>query len=192
MDQATAIEQVRERYARGGVPLEEFRRLVGTLMVTTDPAECEALLRQLPPAPAREYESSQTASGSDSRRDGGHHIMALFGQVDRRGNLWDLGPETQVTAAFGEVNLDIRMARLTPGENVLRLNAVFGEINVVVPEGLLVRINSQARFGEVNMPGHQVSGSITGDSTTLGTVKTGSSLYIEAVATFGEVNITTR
>ena len=191
MDQATAIENLRERYARGGVPLEEFRRLMGTLMVTTDPAECQAILDQLPPEPTQAVDFPMARRESVTHVPG-HRITAMFGQVDRRGDLWDLGPETEVSAAFGEVNLDVRMAKLADGENILRLHALFGEVNVIVPQGLRVYVDSQARFGEVNVPGHSIGGITMHDSFSLGNTETGSYLRIEAVATFGEVNILVR
>lgn len=191
MDQATAIEALRERYARGGVPLEEFRRLMGTLMVTTDPAECQAILDQLPPEPVQTLDYP-VARRVPSTRGTGHRIVAMFGQVDRSGDLWELGPETEAVAAFGEVNLDLRMARLTEGENLLRVHAVFGEVKVIVPQGLRVYVDSQARFGEVSVPGHSVGGITTRDSFALGDAETGSYLRIEAVATFGEVSILVR
>lgn len=192
MDQETAIEALRERYARGGVPLEEFRRLMGLLMVTTDPAECQALLDQLPPEPAR-------ATGlSTARADGpyvgagrGQRISAFFGEVDRSGDLWELGPETTVNATFGEVRVDVRMAKLTDGENVLHLNALFGEIVVTVPEGLRIVVHSQARFGEVATPGHRAAGMAQNNSFTLGDAGASSYLRIEAKATFGEIVIRT-
>ena len=139
MDQETAVEELRERYARGGVPIEEFRRLMGLLMVTTDPAECQAILDQLPPEPARSARASSFRSeGSPSAGSRAKKISAFFGEVDRSGDLWELGPETTVNATFGEVRVDVRMAKLTEGENVLYLNALFGEIVVTVPEGLRV------------------------------------------------------
>lgn len=192
MDQATAIEALRERYARGGVPLEEFRRLMGTLMVTTDPVECQALLDQLPPESAHAVDFPAIRRDVPVTRAPSHRITAMFGQVDRRGDLWDLGPETEVTAAFGEVNLDLRMARLTDGENILRLHALFGEINVIVPQGLRMFVDSQARFGEVNVPGHSIGGITMHDAFAIGSAETSSYLRIEAVATFGEVNILVR
>jgi hypothetical protein len=187
MDQATAIEELRERYARGGLPLDEFRRLMGTLMVTTDPAECQAILDQLPPEPARD--SALVAARRVSSGGRQHRIVAWFGEVDRSGALWDLGPEMEVSAIFGEVRLDVRMAKLTPGENVLRLNALFGEIRVVVPEGMRIHIDSNARFGEVKVPGHTVGGIAASDTFTLGGAETASYLRIEATASFGEVKI---
>ncbi len=186
MDQATAIEELRERYARGGLPLDEFRRLMGTLMVTTDPAECQAILDSLPPEPARDPALPAAWSAPSGAR---HRIAAWFGEVDRSGALWDLGPEAEASAIFGEVRLDVRMAKLTPGENVLRLNALFGEIRVVVPKGLRIYIDSNARFGEVQVPGHHsVGGIAASDRFTLGT-ETPSYLRIEATANFGEIQI---
>lgn len=191
MDQATAIEELRERYARGGLPLDEFRQLMGTLMITTDPAECQAILDRLPPEPAGAV-SVPLARREPARRGGGQHISAWFGSVDRSGDLWELGPETEVSAVFGEVRLDVRMARLVEGENILRVSALFGEVLVIVPEGLRVYVESQARFGEVSVPGHTIGGIALRDNFSLGTMNTGSYLRIEATATFGEVNITAR
>ncbi len=192
MDQAMAMEELRERYARGGVPLEEFRRLMGVLMVTTDPAECEALLAQLPPEPAHDPSGplARPVRPADSSRT--HHITAFFGSVDRRGSLWELGPETQASAVFGEIKLDVRMARLTRGENILRLHALFGSITVVVPQGLRIFVDGTAYFGDVAVPGHSVSGIVTHDAYTLGEDSSGSYLRIEAVATFGAIAVKAR
>jgi predicted membrane protein len=121
----------------------------------------------------------------------GHVISAFFGSVDRSGSLWELGPETQVNATFGEVRLDIRMARLTEGENLLRLNALFGEIDVLVPRGLRILIESNAAFGEVSVPGHSVAGITAHEAFALGEAESASYLRIKANASFGEVKIRT-
>ncbi len=169
MDQETAIEVLRERYARGGLPLEEFRRMMGTLMVTADPAECQAIIDQLPPEPGRDpalpaIRRSQPTSSTANKKI--HRFSAFFGEVDRSGVLWELGPETHVSATFGEARIDVRMAKL---------------------------IESSARFGEVSVPGHSVGGIAAGDEFTIGNANGdgGSYLRIEAVANFGEVRILT-
>jgi cell wall-active antibiotic response 4TMS protein YvqF len=192
MDQQTAMEDLRERYARGGLPLDEFRRLMGLLMVTTDPAECQAILDQLPPEPERHVSAPLSGSGplADNRRI--HRLSAFFGQVDRTGSLWELGPETQINATFGEAKVDVRMARLSDGENILRLNALFGEIKVIVPQGLRVYMESSARFGQVTAPGHSIGGITMRDEFALGRSETSSYLRIEAIATFGEIKVIAR
>ena len=199
IDQDTAMDELRERYAHGGLPIEEFRRLIGALMVTTDPHECQAILDELPPDPHLRRAVAVSANrqvGATRRTKGaGRSITAFFGEVDRSRALWELGPETDVTAMFGEVRLDVRMARMAEGESVLRLHALFGEISVIVPEGMEVIIDSSARFGEVSVPGHDVAGILTSDSFELGPVTTvaerhaNRTLRIEATATFGEVKI---
>lgn len=196
MDHETALEELRERYARGGLPLEEFRRLMGTLMVTTDPTERAAILAQLPPEPPHMIAEMPATRIRTTRpaTSGGkvHRVSAFFGEVDRSGSLWELGPETHVSATFGSAKVDVRMARLTEGENVLRVTALFGEVTVIVPEGLRVYVDSSARFGEVAVPGHHVGGITGQDSFTLGSADAGSWLRIEATATFGEVSIKAR
>lgn len=197
MDQQTAMEELRERYARGGLPLDEFRRVMGQLMVTTDPAECRAILGTLPPEPDQPRAVSAPLPSSsrplESPRGGrAHRISAFFGEADRTGALWELGPETLVSATCGEVRLDVRMARLSEGENILRLNALFGEIKVIVPQGLRVYMEGSARFGEVSAPGHSIGGITMRDEFTLGEADAGSYLRIEATATFGEIKVIAR
>ena len=198
MDQQSAMEELRERYARGGLPLDEFRRVMGQLMVTTDPAECQAILDALPAEPEQPravsapLPATSRPLATSSRPGRAHHISALFGEADRTGALWDLGPETLVSATCGEVRLDVRMARLSEGENILRLNALFGAIKVIVPAGLRVYMDGSARFGEVKAPGHSIGGITMRDEFTLGVADTASYLRIEATATFGEIKVITR
>ncbi len=196
IDQETAMEELRERYAHGSITIEEFQRVMGLLMVTTNPTELQAILDHLPPDPtARRAVSLARSSGdanagsSSARR--GRTISAFFGEIDRSHHLWELGPETTVNATFGEVRLDVRMARMSEGEHLLRLNATFGEITVIVPRGMRITVESTARFGEVNAPGHEVSGIATRDEMTLGAGSRGITLRIEAVVTFGEITIRT-
>lgn len=193
IDQETAIEELRERYAHGGLPLEEFRQLMGKLMVTRDPVECQAILQSLPAEPDYELPTSarRSARPEAQRASRGHTISAFFGSVDRSGALWELGPETEVNATFGEVRLDIRMARLTEGENVLILHARFGEISVLVPRGLRIQVESNVTFGEVSVPGHSVGGITGHEEFMVGEEQSTSSLRIIATATFGEVEIRT-
>src|SRR5215472_2660128 len=187
MDQETAIEILRERYARGGLPLEEFRRLMSHLMVTTDPIECQAILDELPPEPAHEDDRMTLRRVEPTRSSArkAHRISAFFGEVDRGGVLWELGPETHVSATFGEAKIDVRMAKLVEGENILRLSALFGEISVIVPQGLQVFIEGSARFGEVSVPGHTIAGITASEEFSIGSERGNSYLRIEAVANFG-------
>jgi predicted membrane protein len=208
MDQETAIEMLRERYAHGGLPLEEFRRLMGKLLVTTDPAECQALLDDLPPAPPmppaeepaaqrtlarRETDTWQRQAGEAPASQNVHHIMAMFGSINRSDVLWDLGPELQATALFGEVKLDVRMARLVEGENVLRVHAIFGEVKLTIPEGMDVTIHSTAQFGDVSTPRQWGRwGEMGGRAPATSAQSTaGRRLRIYATATFGQVSIRT-
>jgi len=196
IDQEMAMEELRERYAHGTIDIEEFQRLIGLVMVTTDPRELQAIIDQAPPDPAAHRAVVASRSGglaaSASARRAARPINAFFGEVDRSRHFWELGAETEVNATFGEVNLDIRMARMSEGPHVLRLNALFGEINVTVPRGMYVTVDSTARFGEVNAPGHEIGGILARDELSLGAEGAGGiSLHIEATATFGEINIRT-
>ncbi len=193
IDQEMAMEELRERYAHGTIDIDEFQRLISLVMVTTDPRELQAIIDQAPPDPAahRAVVASRSGGLGASARRAVRPINAFFGEVDRSRHFWDLGEETEVNATFGEVRLDIRMARMSEGEHLLRLHALFGEITVIVPEGMRILVDSTARFGEVNVPGHSVEGISARDELTFGAGSGGISLRIEATATFGEVTIRT-
>ena len=197
IDQETAMEELRERYAHGSITIEEFQRVMGLLMVTTNPVELQAILDQLPPDPMARHavslarSSGDANAGSSSARHG-RTISAFFGEIDRSHHLWELGPETTVNATFGEVNLDVRMARMSEGEHLLRLNATFGEITVIVPRGMRITVESAARFGQVNVPGYEVAGIVSREDFNIGADNGGGiALRIEATATFGEITIRT-
>src|SRR5579863_8748674 len=82
IDQETAMEELRERYAHGSIAIEEFQRLMGLVMVTTDPRELQAIIDQLPPDPAahRAVVVSRSANpmSAPSARRASRPINAFF------------------------------------------------------------------------------------------------------------------
>src|SRR5579863_4298536 len=88
IDQETAMEELRERYAHGSITIEEFQRLMGLLMVTTNPVELQAILDHLPPDPTAlravslARSSGAASAGSSSPARHGRTISAFFGEVD--------------------------------------------------------------------------------------------------------------
>jgi predicted membrane protein len=83
--------------------------------------------------------------------DGPNKISAatLFGGVERRVNMSNFAGGT-VTATFGGVELDFRSADIEGDEAVLYVEAVFGGIELVVPERWTVIYEGQSIFGGYN------------------------------------------
>ncbi|MGH2365343.1 MAG: hypothetical protein ACRDHX_11935 [Chloroflexota bacterium] len=78
-------------------------------------------------------------------------LLALFGSVKRRGRMV-VPPELHLTAAFGELKLDLRDA-LFPEKHVLLVaNSLCASLEVLLPEGVSVVDHSVAAFAS-----HQVT-----------------------------------
>lgn len=82
----------------------------------------------------------------------------------------------QITAVFGGATCDLRGA-VIDGDSVINAVAVFGGIDIFVPEGVNVKVNSNSLFGGVDNPNHK---STVADSPTV---------YIDAVCLFGGIDI---
>lgn len=59
---------------------------------------------------------------------------------------------------MGDIRMDLSSVRLRPGETHIVLECGMGEIQLLVPEGMAVRIRGQVRIGEVTVFGRSASG----------------------------------
>lgn len=93
--------------------------------------------------------------------------------VDYTGEVFD---GAQLDAAFGGIKCDLRGAIIN-GDCVINASAVFGGINIYIPAGLNVKVNSNSFFGGVsgkerrNNPANQYT------------------LYLNATCVFGGIEI---
>lgn len=109
---------------------------------------------------------------------GGRHIKncaAVFSGKELRfaGETFE---GATLTAVFGGLECDLRGAEIT-GDCVVNATAVFGGIDVFVPEGVTVKTHSTAMFGGVGEKQQQLP--VAGAPT----------LYINATCLFGGVEI---
>jgi hypothetical protein len=76
--------------------------------------------------------------------------VAIFGEVKREG-AWTVPSEFNATCIFGGGMLDFTQAVLTSSETVLTAVCLFGGLEIVVPEGMVVRSEAVGIFGGVNV-----------------------------------------
>ncbi len=79
------------------------------------------------------------------------------------------------TAIFGGIDCNLKTAIIEDGA-VVNVNAIFGGVDVIVPAGINVKVNSTSIFGGVS----NKTSSFDGETNTL---------YINAVCIFGGVDI---
>ena len=73
-------------------------------------------------------------------------VVAIFGGA-RRGGRWRVHPETNISAAFGGVELDLSDATFEADELHISINCLFGGVELIVPEGTEVVSRVGAVFG---------------------------------------------
>src|SRR5262245_14082845 len=112
--QRVAIQELRTRFERGGLPIETFRETLDALVWARDPNECQSLMRQLPNAPLDVLKALEPASvvmvtpvHYPHRR-----IVAFMSSVKKLRRAWRLAPLTRVVAFMGDVQLDLSKADL--------------------------------------------------------------------------------
>ena len=77
----------------------------------------------------------------------GHHSMvSVFGDITRRGS-WPSGDRMSPIAVFGDIDLDFRQAAMPGAEVAIRAIAPFGNIDVLVPDGVHVDLGGFTLFG---------------------------------------------
>lgn len=104
-------------------------------------------------------------------------IVGVFGATDRQGR-WRPARRQSVLALFGGVRLDLREAELPSDALELRAYALFGGIQIAVPEGMRVELTGFSLFGGRSVK----AGRATSASDT-------PVLHLKAVALFGGVAV---
>jgi hypothetical protein len=143
-DREQALVALREHLLAGRLTLEDFcERADGALRATVgrDLAQLQedlpAALNQVP----------------DARRRPARFTAALLGRVVRRGRFrlrrWTLG-----ASVFGDLDLDLRDATVEDGQAAVTVFALFGNVDVYVPEGVSVDVGGLSVLGHRRDWGH--------------------------------------
>lgn len=85
------------------------------------------------------------------------HSSNVFGDVDLKISSKDFRGGT-ISNTFGDMNVDLSEIELAEGEQLLKLDGVFGDLHVLVPKTIEIYVTTHSLFGDVRV---------------LGTVKTG-------------------
>jgi Cell wall-active antibiotics response LiaF, C-terminal len=86
--------------------------------------------------------AAPTATQATRRR----FIVSVFGDITRTGP-WPARRRISPVAVFGDIDLDLRQATTEAGELAINAVAPFGNIDVLVPEGVEVDVGGFTLFG---------------------------------------------
>jgi hypothetical protein len=118
-----AVTALREHLVAGRLTLEEFAGRAELAYAAPTVDELRAVHEGLPEAPVL------------SRRRPKRLTFALFGRFHRRGR-WRVPRRTFVVSALSDVDFDLREAQVELPEVTVSVLALFGNVDVYVPEGV--------------------------------------------------------
>jgi hypothetical protein len=170
------VDALCEHFANDVMSVEEFEKRVDAAHKATSVDQLSALLRDLPGAPVPAVRSAdgppaprpeQLVTAAAHVRDR-EYMVAVLGGSNRKG-VWSPARRNYAVAVMGGCELDFREARLGPGITELRVFAVWGGIEIIVPPGLNVESQgigllggfdyvTDTTLGDPNAPTLRISG----------------------------------
>jgi hypothetical protein len=132
-----AVAALREHLLAGRLTLEEFSERVGAAYEARTGHELVQVNADLPDTPP----AATAAARRPSRL-----TAAIFSHVVRRGRL-RLPKRTFAFSGFGDVDLDLREARIDNALTMVRVFVFFGNVDVYVPEAVDVDVGGLTIFG---------------------------------------------
>jgi len=85
------------------------------------------------------------------------HNSNVFGDVDMKISSKDFRGGS-ISNVFGDMNIDLSEITLAEGEQVLKLDGVFGDLHVLVPKDIEIAVTSHSVFGDVRVLGNMKTG----------------------------------
>lgn len=137
-----ALDRLTEAYAQDLITMDGYERRVSAIQRAAEAWEIDGAVADLPAVRSR----GQGTSGSlrnriDSRLRGEDNITCVMGNRNLQGD-WLQGDRVNVFAFMGSTRIDLRDTVLPPGRLKLDAFCLMGDIKVVVPEGLPVKMNA--------------------------------------------------
>jgi hypothetical protein len=184
------IDALMEHFANDVMDMDEFERRVEAAHAAKTSDELKALLQDMPgsanlpavhghgmdPAPIPHYQVTAASHVKENE-----FIVAVMGGGSR-GGRWRPAKKNTVVTVMGGAELDFREAVLGPGVTELRIFALWGGTEVIVPPGMNVEVHGIALMGGFD---HQTDESVAHDPTA-------PTLRVTGVVCMGGVEVTTR
>lgn len=150
-DRERVIARLSDVFAQGDLEIEEFDRRVDLAHRAETVAALEALTADLPAAPVAGPLSAPAprpprdlVPAGDVRPS--QSVVAIMGGARRTGR-WTVARKVNVVSVMGGTVLDFREAQLPAGPVDVRIFALMGGVQIVVPPTLAVEKNGLAIMG---------------------------------------------
>ncbi len=147
------VNWLTEQFSRDVLSMAEFEERLDQSYRATSVEALERVIGDLEPMPERSVAEQDPAHGHDEgalaleaasgdtrltvARPGKRYAVAIMGGFERKGS-WTVPEEMDVFALMGGGVLDFREVSLPPGETVIRVIAIMGGVEIIVPPTLAV------------------------------------------------------
>jgi hypothetical protein len=181
-DREHVAELLGRAFAEGRLTSEEHSERLEAVYTAKTMGELRPLVADLPVvfAPPTTAATAGGISGAVTAdaavRYGGEPVVAVFGEAKRTGR-WLVRSGLNARALFGSVELDLTEAVLEQREVTITANAIFGEVIIRVPEGVILHDEGSAIFGSRKLT--SMPGTVFGPETPV--------VHVQGVALFGNV-----
>jgi hypothetical protein len=133
-EREATISRLRDAAAEGRLTFEELADRIEAASAAVMRSDLVPLTADLPVSVARIDDTPE-------------HVRTV-GEIKRTGT-WAVPAETAFRTWFGDVKLDLRRARISSTEIRIHAWSLFGDIDLLVPEGVLVDVRASATLGGV-------------------------------------------
>ena len=179
-DREHIAELLGRAFAEGRLSSEEHSERLETAYTAKTLGELRPLVADLPVefAPPSVPVGAPASQPSDAlaRYNTGEQVVAVFGEATRSGR-WLVRSGLNARALFGSVELDLTEAILEQREITITANAVFGEVVIRVPDGVVLHDEGSSVFGSRKLV--TAPGTVFGPETPV--------VHIRGMALFGSV-----
>lgn len=139
-EREAAMRRLRDAAAEGRMTFEELADRIEAADGAVTREDLERLTEDLPAATAT---TPSTEAGRLPTR-----TSTVFGDV-RRAGAWTVPAGGKWESLFGDVVLDLREARVSGPEVRIDAGTIFGDVDLLVPEGVEVEVRSRTLFGDI-------------------------------------------
>jgi hypothetical protein len=133
-DREALVARLQKALAEGRLDLDEFGQRAGAAYAAVTTAELAALVADLPAGRPPEIVGTRAPEVQTS----------VFGDIRLAGPSVPL----RVSTVFGDVRMDLRGLRTDADRLDLHLGTVFGDVDVIVAEGVDAQIHGRTIFGD--------------------------------------------
>lgn len=136
-ERAWVMERLRNACSEGRLTLDEYSNRTEMALSATSRAELERTHADL----------SNEAPVVGQRQNSDARITNIFGDTKRLGR-WRIPDRLHVLNVFGDITLDLRDALTNADEIYIDVRCLFGDVKIIVPEGVEAELSATPIFGD--------------------------------------------